>query len=164
MTSAASSSALRPRRQRCRPAPAADATMSSNAARSLPALSTTRATCSSVTLVRGLADLPGQIVVGCLQGRAADRPLRHRLAKGRTGLSWALQDAPLHDIGRGAVIWVDGVLALPERVAPCEQPLGGAIEVPVPRNLVVEGIRAAADDVEQAATAIASPRAWGVTP
>jgi hypothetical protein len=50
MTSAASSSALRPRRQRCRPAPRADATMSSNAARSLPALSITLATCSSVTL------------------------------------------------------------------------------------------------------------------
>jgi hypothetical protein len=62
------------------------------------------------------------------------------------------------------VIWVDGRLALPECVALCEQPLCGAIEVPVGWYLVVEGIRAAADDVEQRGYRDRILRGLGVIP
>lgn len=80
-------------------------------------------------LIRRFADLPRQVVVGCVQSRASGRSLRHRLAKVYIGFPWPLMGMPAHGVGHSTMIGMRGSLPLPKRVALYQEASRGAVEV-----------------------------------
>jgi hypothetical protein len=93
-----------PRRQRWRPAPSADATISF---------------CDLLIrdLVRSFADLPRQVVVRCFQSRSAGRSLRHRLAKVCFGFPRPFKSTPSYCFGQLTMIGMGRSLPFAKCVA-----------------------------------------------